>query len=255
MRRRLLAAGAVTIALIAARPHAAVRVPVLVELFTSEGCSSCPAADDVLARLVATQPVDHADIIALGEHVDYWDRQGWRDPFSSSAFTARQSDYDAKVFRSGNIYTPQLVVGGRDDMIGSDARRATNAIASAAKSGARVTVVLTPDAAADGRVTVTVQTTVSGAPLKEPADVLVAITEDGLVSHVRAGENSGRELHHVAVVRTLGLAGTLDPSERSWSRSIHLDLDPSWHRDRLHIVGFVQDRQSKAVLGAAQTSH
>jgi hypothetical protein len=119
-------------------PPAGERVTVLVELFTSEGCSSCPPADDVLTRLVMTQPVAGAEIIALGEHVDYWDRLGWRDPFSSAAFTARQSEYAAKAFCAGNVYTPQMVVNGREELIGSDYRAATCNRKSGIVSRARV---------------------------------------------------------------------------------------------------------------------
>src|SRR5205809_963488 len=111
------------------------RVPVMVELFTSEGCSSCPPADDVLTKLVTTQPVANAEIIALGEHVDYWDRLGWRDPFSSAAFTARQTEYASQAFRTDNIYTPQLIVDGREAVVGSDYRAATAAIARATAPG------------------------------------------------------------------------------------------------------------------------
>ena len=103
-------------------PGSAPRSMVVVELFTSEGCSSCPPADDVLSQLAHRQPVPGVEVLALGEHVDYWDRLGWRDPFSSPAFSSRQSTYDARVFHASQVYTPQLVIDGRLERVGSNAR-------------------------------------------------------------------------------------------------------------------------------------
>jgi hypothetical protein len=112
-------------------------VPVVVELFTSEGCASCPPADSVLEKLIASQPVAGARIIGLGEHVDYWDRLGWKDRFSSAAVTSRQRQYQAR-FRTESIYTPQMIVDGRAEFVGGDdsaARRAVErALAPAQRS-------------------------------------------------------------------------------------------------------------------------
>src|SRR3984893_14276718 len=108
-----------------------VRAPVLLELFTSEGCSSCPPADALLARLEEQQPVAGADIIALEEHVDYWDHQGWVDPFSSGQWTQRQQDY-ASGFGTHSVYTPELVVNGRSGFVGSHEGDAYRAVAGAA---------------------------------------------------------------------------------------------------------------------------
>src|SRR6478752_4847234 len=101
--------------------------PVIVELFTSEGCSDCPPADTLLEKLIATQPIAGAEIIGLGQHVDYWDRLGWKDRFSSSALTARQQLYQTR-FATDSIYTPQMVVDGRAEFVGSDASAARKAI-------------------------------------------------------------------------------------------------------------------------------
>src|ERR1700679_1178000 len=111
----------VPLAIAADRP-----VPVIVELFTSEGCSSCPAADSLLARLEQAEPVPGAPVGAIEEHVDYWNQLGWTDPFSSPQFRARQNDY-AVAFHANNIYTPQMVVNGQTEFVGSDMTRAIHA--------------------------------------------------------------------------------------------------------------------------------
>src|SRR5580693_6478275 len=107
------------------------REPVIVELFTSEGCSSCPPADALLAELDSRQPLGSAEVIALEEHVDYWDQQGWRDPFSSAIWTARQYEYAGKL-HNGNPYTPEMVVDGMEGFVGSRGALAREEIEKAA---------------------------------------------------------------------------------------------------------------------------
>src|SRR5271169_5553818 len=120
-----------TTALISApADNGASRVPVLLELFTSEGCSSCPPADRLLEILDEKQPVAGADLIVLSEHVDYWNSLGWKDPFSSPQYSARQQDYTNRYNFDG-VYTPQLVVDGRYGFVGSDGKEASAAIQKA----------------------------------------------------------------------------------------------------------------------------
>jgi hypothetical protein len=234
------------------------RVPVIVELFTSEGCSSCPPADDVLTKLVATQPVANAEIIALGEHVDYWDRLGWRDPFSSAAFTARQSEYASKAFGTDNIYTPQLVVDGREALVGSDYRAATAAIARAAAPGstaaaARLRISVNAEHN-PSRASVHVITRIDprGASMpKAAADVFLAVVEDGLVTQVKRGENQGRELHHTAVVRSLTPMGAISADSVPWSADTTIRFPPDWNAARSRVVAFVQERAKRKMLSAA----
>lgn len=108
------------------------RTPVLIELFTSEGCSSCPPADALLEKLDESQPVSAVELIVLSEHVDYWNYIGWKDLYSSSEFSDRQRDYSG-WFGRGSVYTPQMVVDGHLELVGSDEQRAILAIESAAK--------------------------------------------------------------------------------------------------------------------------
>ena len=221
---------------------------VLVELFTSEGCSSCPPADTFLQRLIDTPPSAYVQIVGLGHHVDYWDHQGWRDRFSSAALTARQQRYGSALHVDA-IYTPQMVVDGQSQFVGSDAKTGLRAIeeASARPHGS---IAITLEHGSPGRVAVSL--TATGLPSlsrRHPADLLVAVTEDGLQSNVRAGENSGRTLVHAAVVRRLTTVGEAT-GEQATARA-NVPLEREWQRERLKIVAFVQERSSRRVLAAS----
>ncbi|HTP50238.1 MAG TPA: DUF1223 domain-containing protein [Anaeromyxobacteraceae bacterium] len=178
-------------------------IPVLVELFTSEGCSSCPPADAVLARLVQDQPVPGAEIVALGEHVDYWDDSGWKDSFSSPRFTERQELYVRRL-RVASAYTPQLVVAGRYQVLGSDGSAARAAIATAARTpSGEVTLRVLPGPDSGGAVDVRASWPGGG-----DADVVLALVEDHATTRATGGENAGRTLEHAAVVRFLSTIGS-----------------------------------------------
>jgi hypothetical protein len=227
----------------------AARVPVLVELFTSEGCSSCPPA----GSLAATQPVPGVEVVALGEHVDYWDRLGWRDRFSSPRFTARQLEYQREVFRAGTSYTPQVVVDGTTEAIGSDAAALRRALARAAE-WSKLEVGVVPGAREGDRFPVTIRIGAAAQPA-ESAQIWLAIVEDGLVSEVGAGENRGRTLTHAAVVRRLDLVSQLETGDLSEPRdepvtaTIDVRLLPDWNRSNLRLVAFVQEIRSHRVVG------
>jgi len=214
--------------------------PVLVELFTSEGCSSCPPADQVLADLGREQPVPGAEVIILSQHVDYWNRLGWRDPLSASEFSDRQRDF-ARTFRRDGVYTPQMVVDGRQEHVGSDAPAAREMIAAAARQP-KAAVSLSMDG---DRLKIEI----GALPLDpgEVADVQLALTEDGLKSRVVRGENEGRTLWHRGVVRRLSRIGVAD--SRGFSVATPLVLDPRWKRGKLRAVAFVQRRGSGGILG------
>lgn len=232
------------------------RVPVLVELFTSEGCSSCPPADDLLIQLDKTQPVAGAEVIVLSQHVDYWNRLGWADPYSSADFSARQSDYSTAFGRDG-VYTPQMVVDGQAEFVGSNSARAREAIASAARAP-KATVALSRGNSTDNANTsaLPLQVRVEKLPAVsagDTAEVLLAVTESNLRSDVARGENSGRRLTHTAVVRQLSVIGTADSREAFTSSPI-VNIAQGWKRANLRAVVFVQERQSRKVLGAAAIS-
>ncbi len=218
------------------------KTPVVIELFTSEGCSSCPPADADLTRLAKQQPVAGADIIPLAWHIDYWDRLGWRDPFSSQLATARQYQYKA-AFNFETVYTPQLVVDGSAETIGGEHKSATDAIAEAAKAKhADVRVSIEP---AGEHVDVEL----ANLPADEPLQLLVAITEDDLVSRPTRGENARRTLEHSAVVRSAQFIDKVAAGKTS----VPLAIAKDWNRDHLHVVALIQSTRSRKVIGAATT--
>lgn len=244
--KRLSAWLLVTAVLSARAAEAPPRTPVLVELFTSEGCSSCPAADRLLARLAAEQPVAAAEVVPLAFHVDYWDRLGWKDRFSSAAYTKRQGDY-SRALGGSRVYTPQMVVNGRREFVGSDERAARAALVAAAKEAFATVRVTRPEA--EGSATLRVS--VSGAT--EGADVFLAISEDGLSTDVPRGENAGRRLAHTGVVRDLRRIGSTDGMGR-FTGSPALARDSAWTGNGLRAVVFVQERESRRVIGLARVS-
>jgi hypothetical protein len=226
--------------------QAGVAVPVIVELFTSEGCSSCPAADRLLTDLVTNQPVAGAAIIGLSEHVDYWDRLGWKDPFSDGFFTRRQIAYGSRTSTT-EVYTPQMIVDGGSGFVGSDRAAALLAIRRAAS------VPRTPVSAswAGGQDVLSVR--VEAGQAWAGALVLMAITEDGLESRVERGENAGHVLAHTAVARHIGEIGRTDRAG-SFHREIRSAPDRGWRRTSLHLVVFLQDGANGPILGASTVS-
>ncbi len=230
--------------------ESAPKTPVLVELFTSEGCSSCPPADALLAKLLREQPIADVEVIPLSLHVDYWDHQGWKDPFASKVFTSRQETY-SKIFSAKPIYTPQMVVDGRDELNGSDepaARRAVQAAASRPHLPLRIDARV---AGASVRLSIDLPAAPAAAD-GEPIDALVALTEDDLSSIVRRGENSGRTLTHVAVVRKLESLGSLE--REAFVADGQLSLDRTWKAGKMRAVVWLQGRRTRQVYGAATSA-
>ena len=231
------------LAAMAFKPMAAAkRKAVIVELFTSEGCSSCPPADELLSRIGHKSSANGAEVLPLGFHVDYWDHQGWRDRFSSHAYTERQQSYSMK-FRLEGPYTPQMVVDGQTQFVGNDSGYAENAIVQAAARQQEADVQLTWTAPDKLLVRVT------DANSKSPAEVRLAITEDNLSSNVARGENEGRVLRHSAVVRDFRLLGKLSNGE--FQKEVTIKREKDWKVDDLHAVAFVQIIPDGAVEGAA----
>jgi hypothetical protein len=236
----------VPIALAADRP-----VPVVVELFTSEGCSSCPAADRLLSRLEQSQPVPGAQVLAIEEHVDYWNQLGWADPFSSPQYRARQNDY-ALAFHAGNIYTPQMVVNGQTEFVGNDMNRAYREIGAAAQSATTlVNLTANFNAKDSGLLDLSVQVSNAKSAKWRDSNVYLAVTENGLTTFVQRGENSGRTLRHSAVARSFGVIGRVNPQGANGGQLVStLRLPPEWKRENLRAVVFVQERDTFRITGA-----
>lgn len=225
------------------------RTPVLVELFTSEGCSSCPPADAYLQEL-DRQPVAGEEMIVLSEHVDYWNHIGWKDPYSARLYSDRQSAY-ASRFGLSSVYTPQIVVDGITEFVGSDRALAEKAFTKASRAP-KIAVHLSSvslDAAG------TLQAHLETGPLQQSfglqaADVYVAVALDHAESEVSRGENAGRTLTHTAVVRSIVKAGTFIQGH-SFAQEVQLKLSSGYNPRNLRVVAFVQEPRQGRVIGSA----
>lgn len=220
--------------------------PVLVELFTSEGCSRCPPADAVLAKLRERHLPGQGQLLLLGEHVDYWNHLGWSDPFSSPAFSQRQNDY-ARILHLDSVYTPQMVIDGRVEVIGSDAN-AVNANIDAAAKTPKPANILMQRAGSGPQIHITVDK--AGA---QASRVMLAITEDALTTSVEEGENGGRTLHHAAVVRQLRTLGTT--AQGAFAGDAEIAPQPGWKPENITVIVFVQDERHGTILGGASLKY
>ena len=223
------------------------RVPVVVELFTSEGCSSCPPADALLRKFDA-QPFPASELIVLSEHVDYWNHIGWTDPYSSHAYSERQSAYGDRLHLDG-VYTPQMIVDGAYEFVGSNSDDAQKAIAKAT-GNSKIAVRIT-DAKLEGD---TLHVHIEAGPLPmgaRSADVVLIAALNHVESQVAAGENSGRRLTHVAVVRALKMAGSIAPGQ-AFSQDVAVKLEKRTDAADLRAIALVQEPGPGKILGAAQ---
>jgi hypothetical protein len=218
-----------------AQPSTVPRTPVLVELFTSEGCSSCPPADRLLIELKQKQPVANAQVIALGQHVDYWNSIGWTDRFSSPQFTARQQKYADRL--NDGPYTPQMVIDGTASLVGNDANGVNGAITRAAAAMKPVQVELSE---ASDQVQIKLHGLANSSP-----EVFFALVEDDLESRVKAGENDGVTLHHVAVARELRSLGRA--SGNDWTANVPVRLASGERKDKSQALVFAQGSDGRVV--------
>jgi hypothetical protein len=243
---QLLAAGKKTTRP-AVKPPAA--MPVLVELFTSEGCSSCPTADVLLARLLREQPIPDAEILAMEEHVDYWDSLGWHDRFASHRFSTRQGIYSTRLLLADE-YTPQMIVDGRYESVGSDVVHALHAIAQAAATP-KLALTLSPLTRNGAQLSGAVTLPPTAAHPRD-AELYAALVQPLASTRVLSGENIGRTLNHVSVV--LGLECIAAPhSRRAGPQRFTLAIPPSAATADLRVVVFLQRTGQGAVLGAAES--
>jgi hypothetical protein len=222
--------------------------PILVELFTSEGCSSCPPADALLQQIDASQPVSGAQIIVLSEHVDYWDHDGWKDPYSLHSLTDRQDSY-AHALKLASAYTPQLIMDGSTELRG-DSQQLSRAFQEALTTPKIPVHISSVSFEAAPAPTIHAHVEADGISAKHSAEVYVALAIDHAESQVLRGENSGRHLKHVAVVQSLTKIGKLEKG-KSFDRDVALKLGIGMDPSNIRVVAFVQESGPGKVLAGA----
>lgn len=219
------------------------KTPILVELFTSQGCPSCPEADKVLAQLENSQPVTGAEIITLAWHVDSWDSFNWKDEFASPVFTQRQTIYSRALFINP-IYTPQMFVDGTVYFIGSKSDKATKAVTDAVKT-AKPAVNLSISGEK-------LSINIPSLPKHLTATVYLAFTESNLVRKIGSGNNAGKTFEHPSVARSLQAVGAIDAQASQFKAETFLQLQPEWKRENVRIIVFVQENSTRKIIAAGR---
>jgi hypothetical protein len=228
----------------APKSDAATAKPVLVELFTSEGCSSCPPADDLLRQVNGKRTAAGQLIVGISEHVTYWNADGWSDPFSSQSYTDRQSAYAGR-FGLNDVYTPQMVIDGDEQIVGSDRAAFLRALKDEQQRPSPVSVCI-QSAAVDGR-SLEVSYSALGDGSIHKADIFAVIADDTDQSSVARGENSGRTLVHVSVARSISRISKAPSDEQQRAEIL---LPPSFKASQgHHLIVFAQAPGNQHVLG------
>jgi len=218
---------------------------ILVELFTSEGCSSCPPADELLRKLDSIRSIANNQIVVLGEHVDYWDGTGWRDRFSSREYTERQAEY-ARRLSVPDPYTPQIVVDGKQQVSGNNVQSLQAALQAAATEPKTSISIFSADL--DGNTLILKLKTSPLPQGHKRGDLYIAVADNSDETQVRGGENSGRALKHVAVLRSLQKIAKVAPE--GFEKDVNLRLSKDLEKNNLRVVAFVQESGNGRVLGS-----
>ncbi len=221
------------------------KTPVLLELFTSLGCSSCPPADKLLTEIDRQQPIPGARLIVLSEHVDYWNTPRWSDPFSSVAYTQRQQVYDSRF--GVEAYTPQLVIDGTTAVVGSNWPKAADVIQRVLRDP-RIPVHVT---ATRGPGTAKLEIAAGPNATANKALVFLALAHNHAESHVGGGENAGRDLSEVAVAYSIKQFGKID-AQSTFIKSLSIELPAKSQAGDLRVIAFVRKSDTMQVIGADQ---
>jgi len=208
----------------------------VVELFTSEGCSSCPPAEEAVAALAKEYP---SNVFVLCLHVDYWDNLGWKDAFSSADYTRRQQQY-AAIFNINSIYTPQAIVNGRIEFTGSDKKKLYATVQDALAKNINSTIEISANASGPKEITVSYKADVNKGSMLQ-----LAIVQPAASSAVQRGENKGRLLHHINVVRSL-------KTVNGGKGVVHIALPEGLVAKDCRVIAFIQSRADLRIIGAAE---
>ncbi len=228
-------------------PNRSSPAPVLLELFTSEGCSSCPPADAFVERMDSAQPLAGAHLIVLSEHVDYWDHLGWKDPYSSHAFTQRQAEY-VRALHLPEPATPQIVVNG-SSLLGGSPEEVESMLRQAASASTVPVKITSIDVEPGSPPIVRLHVEADGKSLAHSAELLVASALDHAESDVLRGENGGKHLKYVAVAEEIKKIGKVEKA-KAFSQDVQLKLKPGTDPGNFRVIAFVQEPGEGRVLGA-----
>ena len=215
----------------------------LIELFTSEGCSSCPPADDAISDI--QNEYKNENVVAVGFHVDYWDRLGWKDAFSSPDNTARQ-EYYSSIFKLSSIYTPEAVVNGKYEFVGSDKNEIVNTVEEQLKS--KLSEIINLNVSGNSEGNIEVKFSITGNTSANDQMVLLLV-EKAATTNVKRGENRGRTLHHINIVRKMIVTSTF-----SKEGAENFTLPSELKKENAFITAFTQNKKTGAVAGVAKAA-